>query len=325
MARHHGRSAGPVRCGAAHVSSTLGAVHATWVEGDGTAITGIGPVAGRMVTAAEAAALRDPDRSEPMVEEICAEALAELGPLDLATFEGPDLGDPQPVAGNGQIVAEVLEIPVIWNLRAADLEFGGQGGPIGGFGLLAVARFLGLPGPAALIELDRAATLTWVDPGAEDDSAALMAFDAGPGPAGPLTDGDASGPLGTGFFYRMPPRRWDRAAEAAVGGAPRTALCAEALLDALEYLPAAPRTLWLAGPGRGAAGLSDRLARGSGLEVRPIDEAGLDGEALAPAALAHLALRVRAGLPVTAPSLTGVRAAIGGATRSSPGVIPLSG
>lgn len=50
------------------------------------------------------------------------------------------------------------------------------------------------------------------------------------------------------------------------------------------------------------------LAARLGLPVAPVEQEGWDGDALEAQAFAYLAVRSRAGLPLTVPATTGVRA-----------------
>ena len=66
------------------------------------------------------------------------------------------------------------------------------------------------------------------------------------------------------------------------------------------------------------------IAAGCDCPVGPVEDVGLDGDMLEAQAFAFLAARVARGLPTSAPSTTGVRAAVGGGTISRPGELELA-
>ncbi|WP_417247667.1 anhydro-N-acetylmuramic acid kinase [Celeribacter sp.] len=257
-------------------------------------------------------------------------------------------------AGDGAVLAEVLGVPVVWDFRSADVEMGGQGAPLAPFYHHALARYLGADGPVAFLNLGGVGNLTWVDPRIADPAAAgaLVAFDTGPANA-PINDlmaarrgevCDRGGALAaTGvpdmeivtaaldhaYFYKMPPKSLDRnefhgvldgvgALGDADAAATLTAFAAASVVQGMEHCPTPPQAVYACGGGRHNATLMAMLAAGLDCPVVSVDEVGLDGDMLEAQAFAYLAARVQAGLPTSAPSTTGVSAAIGGGRMSRP-------
>lgn len=254
--------------------------------------------------------------------------------------------------GDGAALAERLGLPVVWDFRASDVALGGQGAPLAPFYHWALARRMGAQEPVAFLNLGGVGNITWVDPRtpSPDADGALLAFDTGPANA-PLDDlmrarglGDfdengAIAATGTPdrdgvreflrdrYFQRKPPKSLDRndfpyllpalqSLSAADALATLTAMSAAAVADGFRHLPSRPSRVLVGGGGRKNASLMTALAQALPCPVAPVEEAGFDGDALEAQAFAYLALRVALGLTTSAPSTTGVAAAIGGGTVS---------
>src|SRR5918997_1677531 len=80
--------------------------------------------------------------------------------------------------GDGPALARRLRIPVVYDLRAADMERGGQGAPLVPVFHRALVDMAGLERPVAILNLGGVADVTFV---AVERS--LVSFDAGPGNA----------------------------------------------------------------------------------------------------------------------------------------------
>ncbi|SFI66915.1 anhydro-N-acetylmuramic acid kinase [Celeribacter neptunius] len=259
-------------------------------------------------------------------------------------------------AGDGAVLAAVMGLPVIWDFRSSDVEMGGQGAPLAPFYHHALARYVGAEAPVVFLNLGGVGNLTWVNPKVADPAApgACLAFDTGPANA-PVNDlmrarlgqsYDKDGALAAqgrpdmeivarglehAYFYKMPPKSLDRndfhgVLEAvaplsdADAAATLTAFAAACVARAMDHCPSPPAALYVTGGGRHNPVLMAMIAAGVDCEVLPVEEIGLDGDMLEAQAFAYLAARVRAGLPTSAPSTTGVRAAIGGGRLSRPEV-----
>ena len=74
----------------------------------------------------------------------------------------------------------------------------------------------------------------------------------------------------------------------------------------------------MTGGGRLNPVMMEMIRAGSGIEVAPVEEVGLDGDMLEAQAFAYLAVRVARGWPTSCPGTTGVAAAVGGGILSRP-------
>jgi len=256
--------------------------------------------------------------------------------------------------GDGAALARALGLPVVWDFRSNDVEMGGQGAPLAPFYHFACARFIKAPAPIAFLNLGGVGNLTWVDPSKArpEDDGALLAFDTGPANA-PLNDlmqarqgtpFDRDGALSARgtvahsalelflmdpYFGRIPPKSLDRDAFAemtalvheladADAAATLTAMAAAAVMQGLDHCPSPPSRVLVCGGGRHNPVMMSMIRAATDCPVDPVEAVGLDGDMLEAQAFAYLAVRVARGLPTSAPSTTGVPAAIGGGQISRP-------
>ncbi|MCB1342320.1 MAG: anhydro-N-acetylmuramic acid kinase [Pseudooceanicola sp.] len=256
--------------------------------------------------------------------------------------------------GDGAALAAALDTPVVWDFRSDDVRLGGEGAPLAPFFHFACAKWIGAREPLCFLNLGGVGNLTWIDPAKAmpEEPGALLAFDTGPANA-PVNDlmmtrlgreMDAGGALAAQgrvaeglleqflaarYFARMPPKSLDRNDFAFASqlveplsdtdaAATLTAMCAAAVVQGMEHCPAPPTRLLVTGGGRHNPVLMAMLAAGLDCAVEPVEAAGLDGDMLEAQAFAYLAVRVARGLPTSAPSTTGVPAAVGGGIVSLP-------
>ena len=255
--------------------------------------------------------------------------------------------------GDGAALSAALGLPVVWDFRSADVRLGGQGAPLAPLYHWALAKWMRATAPCAFLNLGGVGNLTWINPtcAKPEDDGALLAFDTGPANA-PIndlmqarrnlpcdTDGKLAAQgqvdeavitrfLAAPYFYRMPPKSLDRDAFASLvddcavlgdadAAATLTAAAALAVSEGLTHCPVQPDTIWVTGGGRRNPVLMQMLAASVDCAVRPVEDAGLDGDMLEAQAFAYLAVRVARGLPTSCPGTTGVRAAVSGGTLSS--------
>jgi anhydro-N-acetylmuramic acid kinase len=349
--------------------TSLDGVDAAMILTDGHSVSEFGPHAYRPYTPAEQATLRaalgqwpgDPavSAAAEVVETAHAELLSRFSGVEVVGFHGQTLAhDPRGrgthQAGNGNLLAQVLNLPVVWDFRTSDVTLGGQGAPLAPFYHFALAKHLGATTPLAFLNLGGVGNLTWVDPSqpAPEVPGALLAFDTGPANA-PMNDlirarlglaQDEGGRLAAKgrvrreviesflthpYFYRIPPKSLDRndfaalleavkplSTEAAL--ATLTAAAASAVAKGAEHFPAPVSRLLVTGGGRHNATLMKHLSRKFACPVEPVEAAGLNGDMLEAQAFAFLAVRVMRGLPTSCPGTTGVPAAVGGGQISRP-------
>ena len=361
--------AGSVWALGAMSGTSLDGVDAAMVLTDGHRILEFGHTAYRAYTGAQREALRSglglwPGDAgvEAVAEEVEAAHAAVLGLFDgaeIVGFHGQTLAhDPggrgTHQAGSGQVLAQVLGLPVVWDFRSADVEMGGQGAPLAPFFHFACAKYIGAEAPMAFLNLGGVGNLTWVDPRhhTPEEPGACLAFDTGPANA-PINDlvaarlgldRDEGGALAAAgvpddaivtqflahpYFYKIPPKSLDRNDFAslvqAVAGlsdadaaATLTAAAAAAVAKGAAHFPAPVARLLVTGGGRHNKVMMAMLEQLMHCEVQPVEAVGLDGDMLEAQAFAYLAVRVAMGLPTSCPGTTGVRAAVGGGQISKP-------
>lgn len=262
--------------------------------------------------------------------------------------------------GDGQLLADEIGIPVIFDIRANDMRHGGQGAPLVPAYHAALAR--SLPGefanklPIMFVNIGGISNVTWI--GRDGDP---VAFDSGPGNT--LIDQwveehggipfDAGGRigsegtvirsvveayLGNPFFGSPGPKSLDRndftleyvqGAELADGARTLAALSAEAIYRAAAQVPKRPRLWILSGGGRKNANIVKdlkRLAESGSAAVILAEDAGLNGDSMEAEAWAYLAVRSLQGEPLTYPSTTGCLKAVTGGVLAVPGKsVPAAG
>ncbi len=362
----------PVWALGAMSGTSLDGVDAAMVLTDGVRVLDFGRTGYRDYTDAEREVLRaalgkasgpEVAAAAEVVELAHAELLSDFPEAELIGFHGqtvlhrPEDGITVQI-GDGQLLAEALDRPVVWDFRSNDVALGGQGAPLAPFYHFALASRAGLTGAVAFLNIGGVANLTWIDAeaGRPEVPGALLAFDTGPGNAkiddlmaarlgqrmdtdGALTatgviDGDILERLleAEPFFARVPPKSLDRddfkgwtTAVSDLSDADAVATLAAATAGAvakgLEHCPSPPARLLVTGGGRRNPGLMEMISALAPCPVLPVEDAGFDGEMLEAQAFAFLAVRVARGLPTSAPGTTGVAAPVGGGRLSRPGEI----
>ena len=363
------RKDGPLWSLGAMSGTSLDGVDAAMVLTDGATIEAFGPTAFRPYSPDEQSTLRaalgqwptDPDvaAAAEVVENAHAELLSRFTGADLFGFHGQTLAhDPQErgthQCGNGALLAQLLDLPTVWDFRSADVTMGGQGAPLAPFYHFALARHIGATEPLVFLNLGGVGNLTWVDPRAAGPEApgALFAFDTGPANA-PLNDlmlarrgltHDAGGVLaaqGTAdeafvaevltdpWFDLAPPKSLDRndfdglldhldMLSDADAAATLTAIAAAAVAAGQIHFPAPVDRILVTGGGRLNPTLMDELRRRLPAQDLAVEEVGLDGDMLEAQAFAFLAVRVLRKMPTSGPSTTGTPALVGGGQISRP-------
>lgn len=253
--------------------------------------------------------------------------------------------------GDGQLLADLTGLPVVFDMRAEDMRRGGQGAPLVPAYHAALARSLPrLAGkfPAVFVNIGGISNITYVP--REGDP---VAFDTGPGnglidqwvarEAGVSFDADgaiaAGGKvadevvaryLGKPFFAEPGPKSLDRGdftlaeaegLELADGARTLAAVSAAAILKAVRHLPREPALWVVCGGGRKNPHIMHDLKAGAeamGAAVISAEEAGLDGDATEAEAWAYLAVRSQKRLPLTFPTTTGCGKPVSGGTLVRP-------
>ncbi|WP_370227552.1 anhydro-N-acetylmuramic acid kinase [Cognatishimia sp.] len=361
-------SKGPIRVAGAMSGTSLDGVDVAVLQTDGIGFEATDRVAFRPYSSAEQATLRvalgkwtgpEVDAATKVVQQAHQEVLADFTDCDLIGFHGQTLaheprGRGTLQVGDGLALAENLGVPVAWDFRSADVNFGGEGAPLAPFFHFACAQKIGATAPLAFLNLGGVGNISWVDPSratAEEDGA-LLAFDTGPANApindfmlahtGQTYDKDGAtarkGEVALGalelflqesYFTRVPPKSLDRNDFSEMIGlvselsipdavATLTAMSAAAVAQGIDHCPHPPEQLLVTGGGRKNPVLMEMLAVSLDCPVLAVEAVGLDGDMLEAQAFAYLAARVARGMPTSSPNTTGVMALVGGGVLSVP-------
>ena len=247
--------------------------------------------------------------------------------------------------GDGQLMADHTGRPVVFDLRSADVEAGGEGAPLCPCYHASLLTSSHSDETVAVVNLGGVGNITW-----KGADGRLIAFDTGPANA-PINDWvrrhgigemDRDGALAaTGIvdearlselmrhpYFSAPfPKsldRFDFAAELAAGLSPAdgaallTHLAAESVARAIALLPVGVTRLVICGGGRHNTTLMRAIAERSGVVTDAAESLGWRGDALEAECFAYLAARHMAGLDVSYPETTGVPAPMPAGRLASP-------
>lgn len=233
--------------------------------------------------------------------------------------------------GNGYILADSLEIPVVSEFRDNDVKNGGEGAPL--VPIFHQALCQNLPKPLAILNIGGIANITYID----DKN--LVAFDTGPGNAlldqwmyhhtKEFYDKDGAKTLqgsvhqewitkwmNHSYFALTPPKSLDRldfqelpfGLSLEDGLSTLAAFTTQCVIEGLKFLPQKPLVLYVAGGGRHNQGLMKNLHLiDPSMRVEPIDVLGFSSDFLEAQAFAYLAQRSAQELPLSFPTTTGVK------------------
>ncbi|MHA7774438.1 anhydro-N-acetylmuramic acid kinase [Roseibium sp. M-1] len=235
--------------------------------------------------------------------------------------------------GNPQMLADVLGLPVIGDVRLADMAAGGQGAPLVPVYHRALAKTLVGEDrePLCFLNIGGVSNLTYID----GDS--LLAFDIGPGNAflddwvrrhgagdydaggaisarGQVDEARLEAALSHPFLSEPGPKSLDRYSFSGAfaeglpledGAATLLAFTARAIALSEKLLPRTPGLWLVCGGGRHNPVLMQALQGLLEGDVVSADNYRIDGDALEAQAMAFLGARLKAGLPTTFPETTG--------------------
>ncbi|MEM7653405.1 MAG: anhydro-N-acetylmuramic acid kinase, partial [Pseudomonadota bacterium] len=263
-------------------------------------------------------------------------ALLELTPdqIDVIGFHGqtlhhaPDEGWTWQI-GDGAQLAAATGIPVVNDLRSADMRAGGQGAPLAP--LYHAALSAGFEKLTVVLNLGGVGNVTFL--GEE-----ILAFDTGPANA-PLDDWvkrhtgaryDRDGALAASgqvskeslarllthpYFDLKPPKSLDRNGfdltpvqdlSVSDGAATLLAFSVGSVARACEHLPAVPECWIVCGGGRHNQTFLDALRAALPGEILTAEAVGWSGDFIEAEAFAYLAVRSLIGEPLSVPGTTGV-------------------
>ena len=234
--------------------------------------------------------------------------------------------------GDGNLMANYLEIPVVNDFRSNDILNGGQGAPLAPIYHLAVSHFINKKN-IIILNIGGVSNITYIG---EDDK--LIAFDTGPGNA-PINDfvrkknsgqmdtnGDFASKGSVNFdfinsFLSHPyfelnfPKSLDRdqfsydqidEMSLEDGCATLTKLIGENISKAIKLLPKKPECIIASGGGRKNLSIMKAISESTNIKCESIEKYGLRGDAIEAEAFAFLAVRSLKKLPLSFPSTTGV-------------------
>jgi len=356
--------------------TSMDGVDVALIETDGRTVQRFGPVAERPFTADERALLcnaledaktmRDrnvrPGRlvaAEAMITEAYAQAISEFlrehggERIDVIGVHGQTVLHRPAARLTVQLIdADTLSrrfaIPVVHDLRGADVAAGGQGAPLVPVYHEALVRAAAIDLPVAVLNIGGVGNITWIGP-----DGTLLAFDTGPGNAllddwalrhtGEAMDRDGrlaalgqvdAGALGAlearldTYLKQAPPKSLDRldldagrALDAVTpedGAATLAAFTARSIARALDHLPSPPKNWIVSGGGARNPALLRALGAELPGDVRKADDFGWQAGFIEAQAFAFLAVRSLHGLPITFPGTTGIAAPLTGGQLARP-------
>ncbi|MEK1949607.1 MAG: anhydro-N-acetylmuramic acid kinase [Ensifer adhaerens] len=253
--------------------------------------------------------------------------------------------------GDGALLARETGIDVVYDMRANDMEHGGQGAPLIPAYHAALARNAAANGelvqPVVFVNIGGISNLTFI--GAD---VGLVAYDSGPGNTliDQWVEAHAGIPFDQGgmiasegsvlpdlaeryllnpFFSSDRRRSLDRndfapprGKDANLEDGARTLayVTAAAIIKSASHLPAAPRTYIVCGGGRLNPVIMRDLASEAtahGANVLAAEAVGFNGDSMEAEAWAYLAVRAQRGLPLSYPGTTGVRQPVTGGKYAS--------
>jgi anhydro-N-acetylmuramic acid kinase len=245
--------------------------------------------------------------------------------------------------GDGKALAKRLGVPVVYDMRAADVAAGGQGAPFVPVYHRALAASVP-ERPLVFVNIGGVSNITWIGP--KDD---MIAFDTGPGNA-PIDDWamkhtgvahDLDGKLAaTGtpnesiieqflsqpFFKMAPPKSLDRNSFAAItmdtlspsdGAATLVEIIARTIARAVSWLPEVPKAWIICGGGRHNPAIMKALQKKLP-NVRAAEAHDFNGDSIEAEAWAYLAVRSQKKLPLSFPMTTKVSAPMTGGLLALP-------
>ena len=293
----------------------------------------------RMLTEAHADALSDFLKSHG----IAREGIDVVGFHGQTVLHRPERGLTVQI-GDGALLAELSGLTVVHDLRARDVEAGGQGAPLVPVYHRAIVEALAAR-PVAFVNIGGVANVTYIG-----RDGALLAFDTGPGNAlvddwmmkraGVAYDRDGATAakggaddavvrfcLSHSFFSLPPPKSLDRNAflwdvvdwmGLEDGAATLTQFTVAALAKSREHFSEEPELWIVSGGGRKNRTIMSGLAGLVQNAVVPAEALGIDGDAVEAEAWGYLAVRALLGLPITFPGTTGVAQPLTGGVISRP-------
>jgi len=250
--------------------------------------------------------------------------------------------------GDGQALADIIGVDVVYDMRANDMTVGGQGAPLVPIYHQALAGKVDAGLPVVFVNIGGISNITYVG-----QDAKLLAFDTGPGNAlidqwvqskagipfdqgGVIaSEGNVLAPIvesymQSDFFERSGPKSLDRndfkplhanKAELSDGARSLARVTAQAIIRATDLMPKKPKQWIISGGGRlNGTIMADliQLANEHDASVVTSDSLQLNGDMMEAEAFAYLAIRSLRKLPLTFPTTTGCKKTMTGGVLAQP-------
>lgn len=237
--------------------------------------------------------------------------------------------------GDGALLAQETGIDVVFDLRSADMENGGQGAPLLPVYHRALALQSDVDLPVAIVNIGGVGNITWIGTDGE-----MVAFDTGPGNAmiddwvkkhmgesydangrlaaqGVVNEGIIDRFLSLPYFSKKYPKSLDRndfnklnikSLSVENGAATLTEMTVQSVALAVTQCPQKPTAIYVTGGGRHNDFMMKRLYDVSGIAVHSVDELGWRGDAMEAEGFAYMAVRRLLNEPISFPTTTGCSA-----------------
>ena len=271
------------------------------------------------------------------------------GDIDVIGFHGQTLyHDPKGAytlqVGDGERLARQVGIPVVYDFRSKDMEFGGEGAPLVPIYHHALVQALVKEGrltlPVAVVNIGGVANVTYLGSGAFDPASEpdMLAFDTGPGnalindwvethtgelmdeggryaAAGVVDEMFVSDFLDHPYFSQVPPKSLDRdqfttlkVGELSLedGAATLAEITVKTIALSRQFMADVPEKWIIVGGGAFNSYLMRRLSLELGSRLCFAEDLGWQGDQIEAEAFGFLAVRHLADLPFTFPKTTGV-------------------
>ena len=234
--------------------------------------------------------------------------------------------------GDGNALAKVTNIDVVYDMRAADVAAGGQGAPLVPVFHQALAANIKTR-PLAFVNIGGISNITYINQSNE-----LLAFDCGPGNAmlddwvlrhtgkpfdqdgefartGTLDEQVLHDYMVNRYFQKQVPKSLDRFdftldgvehLSPADGARTLVEITAKSIANAAQCYGASPQDWIICGGGRRNKFLMARIAANVQGIVTPAEAHHFNGDAMEAQAFAYLAVRSLNNLPLTFPNTTGI-------------------
>lgn len=276
-----------------------------------------------------------------LVNKFLRENKIDRKEIDIISFHGHTiLHDPKQQVtwqiGNAHLLSKLTGIDVVFDFRTRDVIHGGQGAPL--VPIYHFYLFASQPHPVAVLNIGGISNITYFD---GDDEKSIEAFDIsfGNAPFDDLMkekfsrDYDEDGELSRAgtvdfmladrflqneIFHKKPPKSFDRDDFAKLLAPihhlkPEDALATFAYMHAkaieinLGFLSQRPKEIFVCGGGRKNLAIMNEMKKWiSGVEIKTVEEIGLNGDAIEAEAFAFLGIRHLVGLPISFENTTGI-------------------